>query len=121
MFDFKCLILNLKNFWQVAIKGAQQKLNDKDLEEKEKLWQESWDKKWKFTIFSGINWIFLGLSIFLYIYMTSEETEKVKTKIEEGRPDVKSRPVESKSLKVGKSLKIGKNRIKSEKSEFIIY
>ena len=27
------------------------------------------------------------------------------------------RPVESKSLKVGKSLKIGKNRIKLEKSE----
>ena len=32
-----------------------------------------------------------------------------------------TRPVESKSLKVRKSLKIGKNRIKSEKSEFIIY
>ena len=31
------------------------------------------------------------------------------------------RPVESKSLNVGKSLKIGKNRIKSEKSEFIFY
>ena len=31
------------------------------------------------------------------------------------------RVVESKSLKVGKSLKIGKNRIKSEKSEFIFY
>ena len=34
---------------------------------------------------------------------------------------VLSRVVESKSLKVGKSLKIGKNRIKSEKSEFIFY
>ena len=32
---------------------------------------------------------------------------------------VKTRGVESKSLEVGKSLKIGKNRIKSEKSEFI--
>ena len=32
-----------------------------------------------------------------------------------------TRPVESKSLEVGKSLKIGKNRIKSEKSEFIFY
>ena len=35
--------------------------------------------------------------------------------------DVLTRAVESKSLKVGKSLKIGKNRIKSEKSEFIFY
>ena len=35
-----------------------------------------------------------------------------------GKP---TRVVESKSLKVGKSLKIGKNRIKSEKSEFIFY
>ena len=34
---------------------------------------------------------------------------------------VPTRVVESKSLKVGKSLKIGKNRIKSEKSEFIFY
>ena len=33
----------------------------------------------------------------------------------------KIRPVESKSLKVGKSLKIGNNRIKSEKSELIFY
>ena len=32
---------------------------------------------------------------------------------------VSTRGVESKSLEVGKSLKIGKNRIKSEKSEFI--
>ena len=32
-----------------------------------------------------------------------------------------TRVAESKSLKVGKSLKIGKNRIKSEKSEFIFY
>ena len=32
-----------------------------------------------------------------------------------------TRGVESKSLEVGKSLKIGKNRIKSEKSEFIFY
>ena len=32
-----------------------------------------------------------------------------------------TRPVESESLKVRKSLKIGKNWIKSEKSEFIIY
>ena len=32
-----------------------------------------------------------------------------------------NRPVESKSLNVGKSLKIGKNRIKSEKSEFIFF
>ena len=32
-----------------------------------------------------------------------------------------TRPVESKSLNVGKSLKIGKNRIKSEKSELIFY
>ena len=31
------------------------------------------------------------------------------------------RPVESKSLNDGKSLKIGKNWIKSEKSEFIFY
>ena len=30
-----------------------------------------------------------------------------------------SRVVESKSLKVGKSLKIGKNQIRSEKSKFI--
>ena len=45
------VILNLKHVWQVATKGAQQKLNDKDMEEKEKLWQESFDKKWKFTIF----------------------------------------------------------------------
>ena len=34
---------------------------------------------------------------------------------------VPTRGVESKSLEVGKSLKIGKNRIKSEKSEFIFY
>ena len=32
-----------------------------------------------------------------------------------------SRVVESKSLKVGKSLKIGKNRIKSEKSDLISF
>ena len=32
-----------------------------------------------------------------------------------------TRAVESKSLKVGKSLKIGKNRIKSEKSDLISY
>ena len=31
------------------------------------------------------------------------------------------RVVESKSLKVGKSLKIGKNRIKSEKSDLISF
>ena len=35
--------------------------------------------------------------------------------------DVLTRAVESKSLKVGKSLKIGKNRIKSEKSDLISY
>ena len=34
---------------------------------------------------------------------------------------VQDRAVESKSLKVGKSLKIGKNRIKSEKSDLISY
>ena len=34
---------------------------------------------------------------------------------------IPTRVVESKSLKVGESLKIGKNRIKSEKSEFIFY
>ena len=34
---------------------------------------------------------------------------------------VETRAVESKSLEVGKSLKIGKNRIKSEKSELIFY
>ena len=34
---------------------------------------------------------------------------------------VLSRAVESVSLKVGKSLKIGKNRIKSEKSDLISY
>jgi tRNA-dihydrouridine synthase 4 len=37
------------------------------------------------------------------------------------RESVQIRGVESKSLEVGKSLKIGKNRIKSEKSEFIFY
>ena len=39
----------------------------------------------------------------------------------EERQGVQARAVESKSLEVGKSLKIGKNRIKSEKSEFIFY
>ena len=34
---------------------------------------------------------------------------------------IEIRAVESKSLKVGKSLKIGKNRIKSEKSDLISY
>ena len=34
---------------------------------------------------------------------------------------IDTRAVESKSLEVGKSLKIGKNRIKSEKSELIFY
>ena len=34
---------------------------------------------------------------------------------------VSIRAVESESLKVGKSLKIGKNRIKSEKSDLISY
>ena len=34
---------------------------------------------------------------------------------------IKARVVESESLKVGKSLKIGKNRIKSEKSDLISY
>ena len=39
-----------------------------------------------------------------------------------GAPEgVRPRVVESKSLKVGKSLKIGKNWIKSEKLEFIFY
>ncbi len=33
----------------------------------------------------------------------------------------RTKVVESKSLKVGKSLKIGKNRIKSEKSDLIFY
>ena len=45
------VILNLKHVWQVATKGAQQKLNDKDMEEKEKLWQESFGKQIKFTFF----------------------------------------------------------------------
>ena len=34
---------------------------------------------------------------------------------------IKNRAVDSESLKVGKSLKIGKNRIKSEKSDLISY
>ena len=75
------VILNLKHVWQVATKGAQQKLNDKDMEEKEKLWQESFGKQIKFTFFPPKKWIFIGLPIFLYKHMTSEETEEVKTKI----------------------------------------
>ena len=38
--------------------------------------------------------------------------------VEEG---ISTRAVESESLKVGKSLKIGKTRIKSEKSDLISY
>ena len=53
------VILNLKHVWQVATKGAQQKLNDKDMEEKEKLWQESFGKQIKFThFFPEKKWIF---------------------------------------------------------------
>ena len=62
--------------WQVAIKGAQQKLNDKDLE-KEKEWQESFEEKLKFTHFWN-KLEFVGLPIFHYKHMTSEETKEVK-------------------------------------------
>ena len=41
--------------------------------------------------------------------------------IDENYNNVRIRVVESKSLKVGKSLKIGKNRIKLEKSDLISY
>ena len=48
-------------------------------------------------------------------------TEKFTAKTAELNQRVNIRAVESESLKVGKSLKIGKNRIKSEKSDLISY
>ena len=61
-----------------------------------------------------------------YVDDSAEGMEALKPVLrwneEEGRMII--RAVESKILKVGKSLKIGKNRIKSEKSEkseFIFY
>ena len=69
----------------------------------------------------------------LHIHKLLADGGKVAIELPVGEPDLLSllvvqhgecvlhRVVESKSLKVGKSLKIGKNRIKSEKSEFIFY
>ena len=48
-----------------------------------------------------------------------DKTTKLNSTINFDHMMVRTRGVESKSLEVGKSLKIGKNRIKSEKSEFI--
>ena len=59
-------------FGKVAINGAQQKLNDKLVEEEERLWQV------KFAIFDlWAKFFFLGLPLFLFRYVTKEKTQEV--------------------------------------------
>ena len=53
--------------------------------------------------------------------LLEEDWEKAKAMEVERRARVATRAVESGSREVGKSLKIGKNRIKSEKSDLISY
>ena len=63
---------------------------------------------------------FLPFSVNLSDHL-QKTTTIVKEKNLTSFPGIWTRVIESKSLKVGKSLKIGKNRIKSEKSDLIFY
>ena len=61
----------ISTFGKVAINGAQQKLNDKLVEEEERLWQV------KFAIFDLWANVFLGLPLFLFRYVTKETAQEV--------------------------------------------
>ena len=75
----------ISTFGKVAINGAQQKLNDKLVEEEERLWQVKFPFIWfedKSGVSDGWNLIcgqifFLGLPLFLFRYVTKEKTQEV--------------------------------------------
>ena len=64
-------IILISTFGKVAINGAQQKLNDKLVEEEERIWQV------KFAIIDLWAIFFLGLPLFLFRYVTKEKTQEV--------------------------------------------
>ena len=64
-------IILISTFGKVAINSAQQKLNDKLVEEEERLWQVKFAKFDLWAIF------FLGLPLFLFRYVTKETAQEV--------------------------------------------